>query len=187
MRGFGAVTALALSALVVAAPIGAAGASRTVPKVSAYGDSVMLGAKPYILRIFGGHVDAQESRQAGPTLSAVRRAAKHHRLHPLVVIHVGTNGTVDGKYLKGTLRIAFADRQVRRVEVLTDHVPRPWQGPNNRLIRKVVAGFRRAILVDWHRAADRHPGWLYSDGVHLTPDGQRGYARLLRSRYLAAA
>lgn len=186
----GSVVAAALAiALALANPGSAAGriGERSLPKVSGFGDSVMLGAKPDMLRLFhGGRVNAAESRQADPTLAAVRRAAHASRLRPLVVLHIGTNGTIDRGPFRRTLRLLQTTPRVRLIEVLTVHVPQPWQTADNRLIRHVTSHFSRAVVVDWHGVADRHPGWLYSDHVHLTPAGQHGYSRMLRSAYRAA-
>jgi hypothetical protein len=181
-----AITLASAATAVPARPAAPVRSHQSLPKVAAFGDSVMLGAKPDIRRVFGGSVNARESRQADPTLAAARRTAHHHRLHPLVVLHVGTNGTVDRGPLRRTLHLLQSDSQVRRIEVLTVHVPRPWQGPNNRLLRHMVRHYSHAVLVDWHRAANRHPSWVYSDGIHLTPEGQQGYTRLLRSAYRAS-
>lgn len=162
-----------------ATPVAAHGSP---PHVSGYGDSVMLGAKQRMLDTFGGRVNAVESRQASETLAAVRADVSRDRLNPLVVIHVGTNGTMSGRDLRHTLRQVAGVARVKLIEVLTVHVPRSWQRPNNAIIRRVVPQVSKAVVAPWRRAAHRHPGWLYSDGVHLTPAGQYGYTHLIEVR-----
>jgi len=158
-----------------AAPSRTAGTS--LPPVSAYGDSVVLGARATIAAAFpGGHMDAVEGRQADPILRDVERDAHAHRVQPLVVIHVGDNGLIGA----GELRRALgALHGARRVIVLNLHVHRPWEGPNNRTIARVAPGFDNVRVLDWHTVAGRHRGWLFDDQIHLTKSGAAGYAALL--------
>jgi hypothetical protein len=159
---------------------------QALPHITAFGDSVMLGAKPRIRQAFGGRVDAVESRQADETLTDVRRAAAAGALNPLVVVHVGTNGTIDPHQLETTLRKVSDLPRVKVIEVLTVHVPRSWEAPDNSIIRRVVPGIAKAVIAPWKKAADAHPGWLYSDRTHLTPAGQAGYTHLLETTYRQA-
>ena len=49
----------------------------------------------------------------------------------------------------------------------------------NATLRAGVKRYRVARLVDWHALASHHPGWLWSDGIHLTHAGVAGYARAI--------
>jgi hypothetical protein len=160
-------------------PAGSAASRPTgaLPGVSAYGDSVILGARASIsARFGGGHMDAVEGRQADPILRDVARDARAGRLEPLVVIHVGDNGVIRRSQLRDTLALL---RGVPRVILVNLHVDRPWQGPNNRAIARAAAGFANVRVLDWHRIAGAHPGWLFSDQIHLTRSGAQGYTALL--------
>lgn len=141
----------------------------------AVGDSVMLGARSNLKKA-GFGVDATESRQAytGPALLRKKGA----RLPTNVVVHLGTNGTYPLDTCKRLVRAAGPDR---RVFLVTVHVPRSWQRPNNAVIRRCAASFEdgRVTVVDWDALVRRHPAWLYSDRIHLKPAGAAGFARMI--------
>lgn len=148
----------------------------TKPALSAYGDSVLLGAA-IPLREDTSHLnlDAVEGRQAYDVLDDVEADARAHLLAPDVLIHVGDNGVIDPDQLKTTLQ-ALAGHHV---VLMTLRVPRDWQDPNNQIIRSVAAQFPYVAVVDWHGLSGGSNDWLYSDGLHLTPDGAVAYTRLV--------
>jgi lysophospholipase L1-like esterase len=148
-----------------------------LPAISAYGDSVILGARLALQRVFpGGTMDAVEGRQADPILADIDRAAAAGRLNPLVIIHVGDNGLIDPGALRHTLS---GLRHVQQVIVVNDRVGRAWQNPNNRTIASIVPRYHNASLLDWHRRSSHHGSWFFDDGIHLTASGALAYARLL--------
>jgi peptidoglycan/LPS O-acetylase OafA/YrhL len=151
--------------------------SRALPPISAFGDSVMLGARASLDRWFpGGTLDAVEGRQPDPILHDIERDAAAGKLNPLVVIGVGDNGLIDADTLRHTL---LCLRQVERVIVLNNRVGRPWEHPNNKTIADVVQHFDNVTLLDWHAVSSPHPSWFYDDGIHLTPTGAVAYTRLI--------
>ncbi|MEP6852053.1 MAG: hypothetical protein ABJA87_05275, partial [bacterium] len=149
----------------------------TAPTLSAFGDSVLLGARDALTRLSPKtSVDAVEGRQALVVLDDVVTAHQRHALAQVVVIHTGNNGVIDPEQLESTLS-ALADR--RRVVLLTDRVARDWQDRNNRIIKHAAGRYANVRLVDWHEIAGDHPQWFYSDGLHLKPDGAAAYAALI--------
>ena len=137
------------------------------------GDSVMLGASPGYRGTLSmcGAVDAAEGRQfaAGPGLVAGRP------LPTTVVVHLGTNGTISPSDLDAVLgRLAG----VPRVVLVTVQVSgrRPWEGPDNALIRTAPDHHPNVAVADWKAASDGHRDWLGADGIHLTAAGAAGYA-----------
>lgn len=148
-----------------------------MPAISAFGDSVMLGARRWLDRRFpSGTLDAVEGRLPGPILQDVDHDAAAGTLNPLVVIGVGDNGLIDPAALRHTLA---ALRGVPHVVVVNDRVTRPWGAPNNQTIATVVPHFGNATLLDWYTASSAHAAWFYDDGIHLTPAGARAYTRLV--------
>jgi hypothetical protein len=147
--------------------------------VSAYGDSVLLGARSALQAALGRvSLDAVEGRQPYQVLDDVLRDARAGTLHENVVIHTGNNGILAPDQLRATLR-ALHDRT--RVLLVDDRVTRDWQDPNNATIRRVAAGVGNVVVVDWYALSANRPGWLFSDGLHLTARGTRAYARLIRN------
>ena len=165
----------------VAGPAGrATGALPTagaLPTISAFGDSVMLGARATLDRHFpGGTMDAVEGRQAEPILQDVEHEAAAGRLNPLVVIGVGDNGYIDPQTLRHALGCLG---HIKHVIVVNNRVGRVWQDANNRTIAQVVPAFGNATILDWHSVSGQHPSWLYDDGIHLTPSGAIAYTQLI--------
>ncbi len=149
------------------------------PSVSAVGDSVMLDAASALKTVCPGiEVYAVVGWQAKAVFAelATLRTAAH--LGREVVIETGTNGIVSAKELDATLT-ALADRQ--KVIVINDHMDRPWEPPNNAMFPVVVKAHANAVLVNWDTAADTHPNWLSTDGVHLKPAGRAPYAQLIKA------
>jgi peptidoglycan/LPS O-acetylase OafA/YrhL len=150
---------------------------RPLPMISAYGDSVMLGAKTVLDQRFpGGTMDAIEGRQPDPILADVLADHAAGRLHPLVIIGVGDNGLITPDTLRQTLA---ALRDVPRVIVLNNRVDRYWESANNHTIATVVPQFDNVRLVNWHDLSAGHPSWFYDDGIHLTDAGAIAYTRLI--------
>ncbi len=161
-----------------------------LPKISGFGDSVLLDARHTLAQTFGGgSIDAVVGRQPGPILGDVRRAERSDKLNPVVVIQAGNNGLINPADLTDTLRLlSRPSSKVRAILVVNDHLDpynHYWQNPNNATIARVVAKFPKARLVNWNRAASRHHNWLYSDDLHLRPPGEAAYAALLAQAYRA--
>jgi lysophospholipase L1-like esterase len=107
---------------------------------------------------------------------AALRTAGH--LGQVVVIETGTNGVVSPQELNAALD-ALADRT--KVIVVNNHMDRPWEPPNNAMFPTAVRTHPNAVLVDWDAAANTHPDWLTTDGVHLQPAGVAPYAALIKA------
>jgi peptidoglycan/LPS O-acetylase OafA/YrhL len=145
--------------------------------LSAFGDSVLLGASPAITgSIPQSQVHAVEGRQPYVTLAEVRDEQAGRRLAPNVVIHTGNNGIIRPSDLASTLAV-LGDRQ--RVVLLTDRVPMDWQGPNNATIKRVAKDYRNVVVLDWYGLSNGNQGWFYADGLHLREPGAARYASLI--------
>ncbi|MCW2529644.1 MAG: acyltransferase 3 [Pseudonocardiales bacterium] len=151
--------------------------------VSAFGDSVMLGAAPALTAAMPLiQISAVEGRQARAVFTdlAARRTAGSVAAN--VIIHTGDNGVISPDDLRRTLA-SLADR--RMIILLTPRVPREWQAPNIDTIKKIAAEFPNARVIDWFSASDSHPGWFYADGLHLRPEGAAAYTELIRAQLAA--
>jgi len=144
--------------------------------ILAIGDSVMLGAAN-VLTERGITVDALKSRPFRQALEIANYVKSINRLGDFVIIHLGTNNYVDEKTLD-EIMVPLTD--VDRVVMLTTHVPKkPWQDPNNELIRAMPNRYGNVTVLDWYTIAQQHPEYLYSDKIHLNPEGQAVYADLI--------
>ena len=140
------------------------------------GDSVMLGAQNSLRQALPrAQVNAVEGRQASAAFALLDAWEAEDHIGDEVVLHVGTNGTIDPTAMDA----ALAKLGSRRIVLLTDHVPRPWQDLNNRIIVAAAHTHPGVHLVDWNAAASAHPEWLWPDGIHLRPGGTTAYRDLI--------
>lgn len=144
--------------------------------VLAIGDSVMLGAAN-VLTERGVTVDAVKSRPFRQALEIANYMKSVNRLGSVVIIHLGTNNTVDEKTLD---EIMVPLRDVPLVLFVTVHVPSEVrQNTNNRRINELPARYENVKILDWFAVATAHPEYLYSDKTHIRPEGQKVYADLM--------
>jgi peptidoglycan/LPS O-acetylase OafA/YrhL len=162
----------------------AVGKRHRLPRISGYGDSVLLGAKHALGTVFpGGTIDAVIGRQPDPILTDAINDAHLHRQAPLVILDVGNNGLIKPSVLTQTMRALSG---ARLVIVFNDHLEsadHPWQKPNNATLASIVPHYANATLVNWNAIASAHHDWLYPDDLHLTPTGTVSYAKLIAHTY----
>ncbi|HET9050289.1 MAG TPA: hypothetical protein VFO60_01220 [Candidatus Dormibacteraeota bacterium] len=165
------------------APVVAAGA--TMPPaivvnagpVYAVGDSVTLDiANPLRADVPGVVVDGQVGRQFSVGISIIAGLRSAGRLPPMVIVALGTNGTVTAQQIDQMMSAATG---ARRVVFVTVHVPRVWQDSDNAVIRAGVTRYPNAGLADWNALSAGHPAWFAPDGYHLSTTGATALARLI--------
>ncbi len=170
---------------VVAAVADVAGAAETAdvaeapppappaPRLTAIGDSVMLGAAPALEAEIGPiGIDAAVSRHVKPVIGLLSAYASEGLLGDTVILHIGNNGAISKAHFSDIMDV-LADRTVLFVNL---RVPRDWQDWNNSVLREGVAVHENAHLVDWHSASAGKRGIFYPDGFHLNPEGAAFYA-----------
>jgi hypothetical protein len=142
----------------------------------ALGNNVMLGAAADLVE-FGFVVDAVEARQFRDLVELTASLAADGELGQAVVIHAGTNGSIQSGDLD---ELASNLAAVGNIYLLTDAIERPWVEPNNELMRTFAANNANVTVIDWATAASSCSGdCFYPDNLHLRPDGQRYYAQLV--------
>lgn len=140
------------------------------------GNNVTLGAAADLVE-FGFVVDAFEARQFRDLVDLTASLAADGKLGQAVVIHAGTNGSIDPGDLD-ELASNLAD--VGNIYLLTDAIERAWVEPNNELMRTFAANNANVTVIDWATAASACAGdCFFPDNLHLRPDGQRYYAELV--------
>ncbi len=145
------------------------------------GDSVLLGNADAVKKAFPhAVVDARVSRQSETVFNRIRARLAAGRLGRVVVIHTGTNGTVDTDHLVSLLKL-LKDRD--RVVLVTIHAQRRWVDGANRAIKAAAAKFPggNVRVADWADIATGHRNWFYQDGIHCKPTGFPHYVSMLRS------
>ena len=146
--------------------------------VSVLGDSVVLGARNAITEtIPEAKVDAEVSRMPGAFTGRVKKLNRRDKLANVVVVHPATNGVLTEEILRNTLD-PLTDYQ--RVVLVNASVPRSWEKPNNAIIDDVAPDYPNVVIADWNSRANGESGFFVSDGVHLTGEGARAFAELIK-------
>ena len=131
----------------------------------------MLGATEPLQRR-GFEVDVRGCRQFSEGLSLLRARARAHSLPDIVVVGLGTNGTVTTSQIRAGLRILGRQRVLG---VCYPEGRAGWPAPDQAVIRAVGRRWpRRVKVLDWVSHSAGHSDWFWSDGLHPQP---RGLAR----------
>ncbi len=154
-------------------------------KVTAIGDSVMVGAAPELAGAIGSiDIDAEVGRQGSAAVAVLRQRKAAGTLGDAVVIHIGNNGLFSTSQLDEMMAV-LSDQHV--VVFINLKVPRDWEDAVNAVIRDGVTRYDNATLVDWHAAAKNRPDLFWDDGIHLRPAGVRLYTSLITAELAAQA
>jgi peptidoglycan/LPS O-acetylase OafA/YrhL len=168
----------AVEASLPAATLPSQGSGVSYQQVTLVGDSVLLGAGPYLLRrLPAARVEAKVGRQGSDGLKLVKSLREQSQLGDAAVIHLGTNGYLGEQQFRGLLE-QLADRKT--VVVLNVYGARRWIGPNNALIARVSENFDNVRLVDWHAIGQNNPAYFVQDGIHLSGSGIHAYYNQIR-------
>lgn len=130
------------------------------------GDSLAYSAR-HQLAARGITVDAEPGRR----MTAAPRILAHHPPR-YVVLELANNGR---------LRLSTCKRAVRAARGPVWLVTNTRHARNNRVLRRCDLAFppRRVHLIRWHRVVALEPGYVKADGVHLTRQGKREFARMI--------
>lgn len=159
-------------------------ANGNIESVTAVGDSVFVGASGGLEKSFAGAgielgADASVGMQANTAIGKLEGLSRRGKLGDAVVVHIGNNGPITGAQFD---KIMEASSGSQKVVIVTDRVPRSWEEPNNRVLKAGAEEHPKAVLADWHATSDSERGYFYDDGIHLTPEGQQAYSRLITSK-----
>ena len=152
--------------------------TRNNVSITCLGDSVMLGATGQLQeQITGAYVSAAVSRQidAGPEI--INNLSSHGLLGDVVVVHLGTNGVSSLPKYQAIVDAIGPDRQIYWVNCRGVS----WANDVNINIQQIVDENANVTLVNWVEFSEGHPEYFYSDGIHLTVDGQAAYASMIKA------
>ncbi|HET7478183.1 MAG TPA: acyltransferase family protein [Rubrobacteraceae bacterium] len=149
-----------------------------VGRVTAIGDSVMLGAAAYLDQSVGNldTIDAQVGLQMAAATDILRARAAAGQIGDTVIVHIGNNGPISSAEFDQMMQ---ALQSANRVIIVNLKVPRSWEQPNNAVLAEGVKKYPKAELVDWYGASVNHPEFFWDDGLHLRPEGGQFYANLI--------
>jgi hypothetical protein len=147
-------------------------------QVTAVGDSVIIDIQPNLeADIPGVSVDGLVSRQFESGIAVVQADRAAGTLGSVLVIELGTNGTVTSDNVDAMMQAAAG---VKRVVFVNVDVPRSWEASDNAVLAAGVARYPGvAVLADWYSLSSPHPEWFMADQVHLNPTGASAMATLI--------
>jgi hypothetical protein len=146
-------------------------------RVTAIGDSVMLGAAPQMASLFPNiDFDAAVSRQVSAAIALLRQRAASNQLGAYVVIAMGNNGTFTAGQFDEIMSIIGPNL---RAIFVTVKVSRSWESSNNQVIRDGVSRYANAVVADWRSLSGPRDDFFWSDLIHLRPEGAFAYAQLI--------
>lgn len=198
--GLLATLAIIAAALLVAAPASAGTAAK--PRVTLIGDSIMASFDyvPAARRSLGNGLELRsdnavcrrlvsascpfQGSQPATALDIVR--AQGRALGRVVVLNVGYNDWV-AVYDVDRVMTALEAAGVRRVIWVTLReatANASLYAQSNARIRKADRKWKSLVVADWDAYSSGRP-WFRHDGLHLSPAGAVGLARLLRPLVLA--
>jgi hypothetical protein len=147
--------------------------------VTAVGDLVMLAAAPELQAALPGiYIDAVVSRQMSAGLAEVRMLAAAGGLRRVVLVGLGTNGTVTAGQINRLRALIGPDRWLVLVNT---YEARPWEQEVNAAIAKAARGDSRVLMVNWYSAIENHPNLLRRDQIRPQASGGSLYARVVKA------
>jgi peptidoglycan/LPS O-acetylase OafA/YrhL len=148
-------------------------------QVTAVGDSVLLAAAAALEAALPGvYIDAKVDRQMPTGLKLVRSLAAAGRLRHVVVVSLGTNGSITARQLLQLQRAAGPGRELVLVSTFG---PQAWEHAVNTALAAGARRGKHTELANWHAAIAARPALLWPDGIHPRPAGARLYARVVRA------
>ncbi len=146
--------------------------------VTAVGDSILIDMQPNLeADIPGIAVDGLVSRQFETGIGVVQADRAAGTLGSVLVVELGTNGTVTSGDIDAMMQAAAGAKRVVFVNV---DVPRSWEQSDNATLAAGVARYPGvAVLADWFSLSSPHPEWFTADQVHLQPAGAAALAGLI--------
>lgn len=143
----------------------------------AVGDSVMLAAAPQIQARFPGiAIDAAVSRQMRQAPEIIAALGAAGALRPIVVLGLGTNGSIDPQILHDVRQQLGPDRSLVLVSA---QAPRGWIPGVNDHLRAFADDYRNVVLADWRAAIAPRLDLLAGDQVHPGSAGGQLYVGAL--------
>ncbi len=148
------------------------------PRIVAFGDSVMIGAKERLAARLGRRfsMNAKVSRQADEFVDLVRRLRARGGNVDALIIQMGNNGPLYSEEMEALRR---ATAGVGEVFLINDLAPVSWSGESDEKLAEAAETWPHTTLIDWRSVVAGHQDSLTWDGLHLTPAGAGAYARLV--------
>jgi peptidoglycan/LPS O-acetylase OafA/YrhL len=163
---------------------GAASRRSRPPRIVAFGDSVMIGAKERLAARLGARfsMNAEVGRQEDEFVELVRRLKAGGGRVDALIVQMGSNGPLYSDEMEDLRR---ATSEVGILLLVNDHAPVSWIEESNDQLEEAARTWPHTELVDWASVAQEHDKLTW-DETHLTPAGAGVYTRLVTRAVRAA-
>jgi len=147
--------------------------------VTAVGDSVMVASTPALDHALPGiEINAMVGRQFYTGLQVIAQLKASGQLRPIVVVGLGTNGTVTAQEI-GQLYAEIGPH--RKLVLVNTFEARSWEQEVNSMLASAVRSHPAStVLANWYTTIDHRTNLLWPDGIHPQPSGGIVYARMLK-------
>ncbi|HUZ51998.1 MAG TPA: hypothetical protein VMU94_05660 [Streptosporangiaceae bacterium] len=147
--------------------------------VTAVGDSVMVASTPALQQALPGiYIDAMVGRQFSTGLQVIADLKARGLLRPIVVVGLGTNGTVTADEISQL----FAEiGPNRRLVLVNTFEARPWEQEVNSTLAAATSDHPGVVLANWYTTIEHRTSLLWPDGIHPQPSGGLVYAKMLKA------
>ena len=176
-----ALVAVALGAVAARAACGGVEQVDPHKNVSAGRAPIAVGDSPMLLALDsladkGYRANARGCRQYAEGLALMRDLRDRDKLPRLVVIALGSNGSITKDNIHDALNIVG---RKRTLGLVTPRESGGGAGHDAALVRAEAHKHKhRTVLIDWVDYSAGHPAWFQPDGLHLTFEGADAMARL---------
>jgi hypothetical protein len=149
-------------------------------EITAVGDSVMVAATPALDQALPGiYIDAQVGRQFSTGLEVISSLKAQGLLRSIVVVGLGTNGTVTSDEVS---ELYSEIGPTRRLVLVNTYEDRSWEQEVNSTLGGAVSGHPSStVLADWYGTIAHQTSLLWPDGIHPQPAGGVVYAKMLKT------
>jgi lysophospholipase L1-like esterase len=175
--------------LVACAAFLAAAAPADAQSLFVSGDSLAVGARPYMPGALPGWKIRTFAAVGRHTTEGTRVLRARPTLPRFLAVSLGTNDdprdtSAFRDAIEQHMAIAGEGRCVAWANIVRPPVAGTTYAGYNRALREASTEHDNLEIVDWRRLVRRHPGRLSADGVHASAAGYearaRAYARALR-------
>ncbi len=146
--------------------------------ITAVGDSIVVAATPALQQVLPGiQINAMVGRQFYTGLQVIASLKASGQLRPIVVMALGTNGTVTSQEIDQLYAEIGPDRKLVLVNTFED---RSWEQEVNSMLGAAAADHPNTVLANWFTTIEHRTNLLWPDGIHPQPSGCAVYGRMLR-------
>ena len=145
-------------------------------KVVGIGDSILLDAIDTLYKEFpNGYFDGKISRTTCAGADVLGEIKNKGISWDVLVFSLGTNGYPSDKCKNAIMQYVNDDTPVFWI-----NATRADYDTNNAELEKYAKGHANIHILDWESVIKEHPEYLYSDYIHLRPQGFKPYANFIK-------